>query len=61
MLYLYGFPEINIENGTNIDDETMNLITLCLGVMYGVKGATSTLKMLSTALGRGVEKKLLSK
>lgn len=61
LLYLYGFPEINIENGTNIDDETMNLITLCLGVMYGVKGATSTLKMLSTALGRGVEKKLLSK
>lgn len=61
LLYLYGFPEINIENGTNIDDETMNLITLCLGVMYGVKGATSTLKMLSTALGKGVEKKLLSK
>ena len=61
LLYLYGFPEINIENGTNIDDETMNLITLCLGVMYGVKGATASLKMLSTALGRGVEKKLLSK
>lgn len=61
LLYLYGFPEINIDNGVNIDDEVMNLITLCLGVMYGVKGATASLKLLSTALGKGVEKKLLAK
>lgn len=61
LLYLYGFPEINIDNGVNIDDEIMNLITLCLGVMYGVKGATASLKLLSTALGKGVEKKLLAK
>lgn len=61
LLYLYGFPEINVENGVNIDDETMNIITLCLGVMYGVKGATASLKMLSAALGKGVEKKLLTK
>lgn len=61
LLYLYGFPEINVENGVNIDDETMNIITLCLGVMYGVKGATASLKMLSAALGKGVEKKLLAK
>lgn len=61
LLYLYGFPEINVENGINIDDETMNIIILCLGVMYGVKGATASLKMLSAALGKGVEKKLLTK
>lgn len=61
LLYLYGFPEIKVENGVNIDDETMNIITLCLGVMYGVKGATASLKMLSAALGKGVEKKLLAK
>lgn len=61
LLYLYGFPEINVENGVNIDDETMNIITLCLGVMYGVKGATASLKMLSASLGKGVEKKLLAK
>lgn len=61
LLYLYGFPEINVENGVNIDDETMNIIILCLGVMYGVKGATASLKMLSAALGKGVEKKLLTK
>lgn len=61
LLYLYGFPEINVENGVNIDDETMNIIILCLGVMYGVKGATASLKMLSAALGKGVEKKLLAK
>lgn len=59
--YLYGFPEINVENGVNIDDETMNLITLCLGVMYGVEGSVASIKILSNALGKGVEKKLLQK
>ena len=61
LLYLYGFPEINVENGVNIDDETMNLITLCLGVMYGVEGSVASVKILSNALGKGVEKKLLQK
>lgn len=61
LLYLYGFPGLNVDNGIKIDDETMNLITLCLGVMYGVKGATASLKLLSNALGKGVEKKLLAK
>ena len=61
LLYLYGFPKINVENGVNIDDETMNLITLCLGVMYGVEGSVASVKILSNALGKGVEKKLLQK
>ncbi|MGF0053727.1 hypothetical protein [Catenibacterium mitsuokai] len=61
LLYLYGFPEINVGNGVNIDDETMNLITLCLGVMYGVEGSVASIKVLSNALGKGVEKKLLQK
>lgn len=61
LLYLYGFPEINVENGVNIDDETMNLITLCLGVMYGVEGSVANIKVLSNALRKGVEKKLLQK
>lgn len=61
LLYLYGFPEINVENGVNIDEETMNLITLCLGVMYGVEGSVASIKILSNALGKGVEKKLLQK
>lgn len=61
LLYLYGFPKINVENGVNIDDETMNLITLCLGVMYGVEGSVASIKVLSNALGKGVEKKLLQK
>ena len=61
LLYLYGFPEISAENGVNIDDETMNLITLCLGVMYGVEGSVASIKILSNALGKGVEKQLLQK
>ena len=60
LLYLYGFPEINVENGVKLDSETMNLIILCMGTMYGVQGANAGIKMLSNALAKGVEKKLLN-
>lgn len=59
LLYLYGFPEINVENGVKLDAETMNIIILCMGTMYGVQGANAGIKMLSNALAKGVEKKLL--
>ena len=60
LMYLYGFPAINTtENGSQFDSETMNLLTLCLGVMYGVAGTSNALKAMARALGAGVEKKLL--
>lgn len=60
ILYLYGFPEINTnENGQQFDSETMNILIICMGVMYGVAGANKVLKGMAQALGRGVEKKLL--
>lgn len=60
LLYLYGFPEIIPENGnTVLDDETMNMLILCFGVMYGVHGANVALKAMAKALAVGVEKKLL--
>lgn len=60
LLYLYGFPEINTnEKGQRFDSETMNILIVCLGVMYGVTGANNALKAMAKALANGVEKKLM--
>lgn len=61
VLYLYGFPEIDLdENGIHLDSETINTIILCLGVMNGVAGANNAIKAMAKALANGVEKKLLN-
>ena len=61
LLYLYGFPQIDTsENEQVLDSETMNTLILCMGVMYGVGGASKALQTMAQALGRGVEKKLLN-
>ena len=60
LMYLYGFPEIDLEeNGQTFDSETMNVLIICLGVMYGVAGASKALKAMAKALAVGVEKQLL--
>ena len=62
LLYLYGFPEIDIEDqGNKFDDATMNTLIICFGVMYGTAGATNALKAMAKALGVGIEKELLKK
>ena len=60
LLYLYGFPEIDIKDEQLLDSATMNTIIICMGVMYGVAGANTALKTMATALGKGVEKKLIN-
>lgn len=62
LLYLYGFPEIDVtEKGKKFDTETLNILTICLGVMYGVAGANNALKAIAKALGAGVQKQLMKK
>lgn len=61
LLYLYGFPEIDIKENQILDSETMNTLIICMGVMYGVAGANTALKSMAKALGLGVEKKLINK
>lgn len=62
LLYLYGFPQIDVEeDGQPIDTETMNTLIICMGVMYGVAGANNALKAMAKALGTGVEKQLMKK
>ena len=61
MLYLYGFPQIDTSESEQVlDSGTMNTLILCMGVMYGVGGASKALQTMAQALGRGVEKKLLN-
>lgn len=60
LLYLYGFPEIiTDENGQTFDTETMNILVLCMGVMYGAAGANNAIKGVAKALATGVEKQLM--
>ena len=61
LLYLYGFPEIDVDDkeGIQLDSDTINQITLCLAVMQGVAGANNVIKAIANALAKGVEKKLL--
>ena len=60
MMYLYGFPEIDsYENDLNLDTETINTLTLCLGVMYGAAGANKAIQGMAKALATGVENQLL--
>lgn len=61
LMYLYGFPEIDVnEKGQTFDTETLNLLIICLGVMYGVAGANNAIKVMAKALATGVEKKLIN-
>ena len=62
LLYLYGFPEIHTEEkGQSFDTETMNILVLCMGVMYGAAGANNAIKGMARALATGVEKQLMKK
>ncbi len=62
LMYLYGFPEIDTtEKEQKFDSETMNILIVCLGVMYGVQGTSNALKAVARALGTGVEKQLMKK
>lgn len=62
LLYLYGFPEIDVEEKEQVfDSETMNILVICLGAMYGVAGANNAIKSMAKALASGVEKQLMKK
>lgn len=62
LMYLYGFPEIQMdENALNLDTETINTLTIALGVMFGVANANNALKSMAKMLAVGVEKQLMKK
>lgn len=61
LMYLYGFPEIDIkEKGQTFDSETLNILILCLGVMSGVTGANVAIRAMAKGFGKGLSKKIMS-
>ena len=62
LMYLYGFPEIEVKEKNQVfDSETINTLVICLGAMYGVAGAGNAIKAMAKALGDGVQKQLMRK
>lgn len=61
LMYLYGFPEINVEEkGQTFDSETLNILIICFGVMHGVAGANNAIKLMAKGLAKGVSKKIMT-
>lgn len=60
LAYLYGFEDL--WNGNEIDSERVrNELTLFLGVMFGVGGANTALRLISSRMAKQVLKKLPQK
>lgn len=60
LAYLYGFEDLWKDD--NIDNERVkNELTLFLGAMFGIGGATTTLRLISTNISKQALKKLPQK
>ncbi|MDD7520580.1 MAG: hypothetical protein PUK26_00620 [Lachnoclostridium sp.] len=60
LAYLYGFEQFDLKED-DVDSETMNYILVFVGVMFGVQGASSTLKKFADVFAKHVAKKLSQK
>ena len=60
LVYLYGWHEL-FEDGEKLDDGTNNLLTLFLGIMFGVEGAGSAIAKIAEAAGQKTAKDLVNK
>lgn len=57
LAYLHGWPDL-LPDGEEVDDETRLVMTMFVGVSFGVEGAKSGLNKLATALGAEAAKRL---
>ena len=60
LIYLYGWEEILPEDGS-IDDDTSNIITLFVGVMFGVNGAANPISKISASAAQKASKDIAAK
>lgn len=60
LVYLYGWEELIGDDG-KFDDETTNMITLFVGVMFGVKGAATTITKISASAAQRASKTIATK
>lgn len=60
LIYLYGWQELFDKDG-QMDDGTANLLTLFIGVMFGVNGATNAIIKISESTAKKVANSLAQK
>lgn len=57
LIYLYGWEELE-NNNDGFDDETKNLVTLFIGIMYGVNSAGIAVNKIAQTAAQRTSKKL---
>ncbi|WP_111928698.1 hypothetical protein [Clostridium tertium] len=60
LIYLYGWEEILAEDG-KLDDDTTNMLTLFVGIMFGVNGAAKTITQISALAGQKASKDIAAR
>lgn len=60
LIYLYGWQEIYNSDG-DFDDETMNILVLFIGIMFGVSVASKIVLELSGKVALNVQKAIVNK
>lgn len=60
LIYLYGWNDLSLDS-EEMNEETKNLLTLFVGIMFGVNGAVSTVNKLAAQVAKQVVKKLPQK
>lgn len=57
LIYLYGWHDLSLDS-KEMNEETKNLLTLFVGIMFGVNGAVNTVNKLATQVAKQVVKKI---
>jgi len=60
LAYLYGYPDL-FDGGEDMDDGTKNMMTLFVGVMFGVAAASNAVTKIASRLALNVPKQLVKK
>lgn len=60
LIYIYGWKELDL-NTNNMSEETKNILTLFVGIMFGVNGATTAVNKMAAQMAKQVAKKLPQK
>lgn len=60
LIYLYGWAEL-FDDDNALDDETTNMLTLFIGIMFGVNSAATTITKISASAAQKASKDLATK
>lgn len=61
LAYIYGWPDLFAEDGDEVDEATESMLTLFVGVMFGVQIAQKGVTKVATMIAANVVKKLPQK